>query len=38
VVAIIWFAKGTWKKKKITEEIKLSEKTIEETIIEEGMN
>jgi putative MATE family efflux protein len=38
VVAIIWFAKGTWKKKKITEEIKLSEKTTEETIIEEGMN
>lgn len=37
VVAIIWFAKGTWKKKKITEEIKLSEKTTEETIIEEGI-
>jgi putative MATE family efflux protein len=38
VVAIIWFANGAWKQKQITEEIKLSEKTTEETIIEEGID
>jgi putative MATE family efflux protein len=38
VVAIVWFAKGTWKNKKITEEIKLAEQTIEETMIEEGLD
>lgn len=38
LVAVIWFSRGTWKKKKITEEIKLSEKTTEEAMIEEGIN
>jgi len=38
IITVIWFMKGTWKQKQITEEIKLTEKTTEETIIEEGMN
>jgi Na+-driven multidrug efflux pump len=38
ITTVIWFMKGTWKQKQITEEIKLTEETIEETIIEEGMN
>ncbi|MCF6180740.1 MATE family efflux transporter [Lutibacter sp.] len=38
IITIIWFAKGTWKKKKITEEIKLKRDTTKETIIEEGLN
>ncbi len=38
VIAIIWFMKGTWKQKQITEEIKLTKETTKETIIEEGMN
>jgi len=37
IITILWFAKGTWKLKKITEEIKISEKVSEETIIEEGL-
>ncbi len=38
-ISIIWFMKGTWRQKQITtEEEKLTEKTTEETIIEEGMN
>jgi len=36
IVTIIWFRKGTWKKRKITEEIKLRKETTEETTIEEG--
>jgi putative MATE family efflux protein len=36
IIAFVWFAKGTWKEKQITEEIKLAEKTFEETVIEEG--
>jgi len=38
VITIIWFLKGTWRRKQITEEVKLAEETAEETIIEEGMN
>jgi len=38
IIAIIWFAKGTWKQKNITEEIKLTRETTKETIIEEGIN
>ena len=38
IIAVIWFMKGTWKQKQITEEIKLTEETTKETIIEEGMN
>ncbi len=38
IITVIWFLKGTWKQKQLTEEIKLTEKTTEETIIEEGMN
>lgn len=37
-ITIIWFMKGTWKQKQITEEIKLTRETTKETIIEEGMN
>ena len=36
LVTVIYFMRGTWKKKKITEEIKLRKETTEETIIEEG--
>jgi len=36
LITIIWFIKGTWKQKQITEEIKLMEETSKETIIEEG--
>lgn len=38
IITIVWFAKGTWKQKKITEEIKLTREITKETIIEEGMN
>ncbi|MDD3399518.1 MAG: MATE family efflux transporter [Candidatus Paceibacterota bacterium] len=38
VVTIIWFLRGTWKNKKITEEVKIKEKIAEEAIIEEGIN
>ncbi|MDP2663946.1 MAG: MATE family efflux transporter [bacterium] len=37
LVAALWFLKGTWKNKRITEEIKIAEKAVEETIIEEGL-
>ncbi|MFH1714103.1 MAG: MATE family efflux transporter [Candidatus Nealsonbacteria bacterium] len=33
IIAILWFLKGTWKTKKLTEEIKIEEKVIKETII-----
>jgi len=36
LVTIIYFSRGTWKKRKITEEIKLRKETTEETIIEES--
>ncbi|USN45578.1 MAG: MATE family efflux transporter [Candidatus Woesearchaeota archaeon] len=35
-IALAWFAKGTWKQKKITEEIKLEDAATAETLIEEG--
>lgn len=38
LIAVIWFARGTWKHKKITEEIKLEEATSRETALGEGMN
>ncbi len=38
IIAIIWFTKGTWKQKKITEEIKFTRETTKEAIIEEGLN
>jgi len=37
IIAWLWFIKGTWKNKKITEKIKLTDETIKETIIEEGI-
>lgn len=37
IVAVLWFLKGSWKKKRITEEIKILEKVTEEAIIEEGI-
>ncbi len=36
-IAVIWFSKGTWKRKKITEEVKLNREITQETIIEEGL-
>ncbi len=38
VITIIWFMKGSWKNKKITEEIKLTKEVTREAIIEEGIN
>jgi len=38
IITIIWFSKGTWKQKKITEEIKLTRETTKETIIGGGLN
>ncbi len=38
VIAYIWFHQGSWKRKRITEEIKIIKKTTEETIIEEGLD
>lgn len=38
LIAIVWFIEGSWKKKNITEEIKLKRATSKETIIEEGLN
>ncbi|MCA9386290.1 MATE family efflux transporter, partial [Candidatus Dojkabacteria bacterium] len=37
LVAIVWFAKGTWKNKKLTAEMKLTNEVTQETIIEEGL-
>jgi Na+-driven multidrug efflux pump len=37
LITAVWFLRGTWKKRRITEEIKLSTKTTRETIIEEGL-
>jgi Na+-driven multidrug efflux pump len=38
IITIVWFARGTWKQKQVTEEIKLAEQTTEETMIEEGLD
>ncbi len=37
-VTMIWFAKGSWKKKKITQEIRLEKEVTQETIIEEKLD
>ncbi len=37
IVTIIWFLRGTWKKKKITEEMKLTTETTKETLTESGI-
>ncbi len=37
LITIIWFIKGTWKQKRITDEIKFTRETTKETIIEEGL-
>ncbi len=37
IIAIVWFMKGTWKQKQITEEMKLTGETIRETIVEENI-
>lgn len=38
IITYAWFKKGTWKHKKLTEDLKLERETTEETIIEEGMS
>jgi putative MATE family efflux protein len=38
IITIVWFARGTWKQKQVTEEIKLSDEILQETIIEEGLS
>lgn len=37
ILVNIWFFRGSWKYKKVTEDLKMIEKTNEETIIEEGI-
>ncbi|MFH1783878.1 MAG: MATE family efflux transporter [bacterium] len=37
IITIVWFRKGIWKQKKITEEMKQADMTTEEAIIEEGL-
>ncbi len=37
-ITVLWFSRGTWKKRKITEEIKLVIETTGETIIEEVLS
>ncbi|NLG12578.1 MAG: MATE family efflux transporter [Elusimicrobia bacterium] len=36
-VTTLWFMRGTWKKKRITEEIKVAVETVSEVFIEEGL-
>ena len=36
-ISVFWFFKGSWKQKRITEEIKIVKKVSEEAIIEEGL-
>ena len=38
IITIIWYKRGTWKLKRITDEIVLERGTTEEAIIEEGIN
>ena len=38
IISMVWFMKGAWKQKQITEEIKLAEETTKETAIEEELN
>lgn len=37
IIAFGWFSQGSWKKKKLTEEVKLEIEATEEAIIEEGV-
>jgi Na+-driven multidrug efflux pump len=37
IVAICWFARGSWKTTRLTEEGELTTKIAQETIIEEGI-
>jgi MATE family, multidrug efflux pump len=37
IVAICWFARGSWKTTRLTEEGELTNKIAQETIIEEGI-
>ncbi len=37
IITIIWFAKGTWKQKQLTKEIKLTKEVTKETIVGEGV-
>lgn len=37
LLTIFWFKRGKWKTKKLTQEMKMVEKTNEETLIEEGI-
>lgn len=36
IVTVIWYLRGTWKTNRLTDDIRLSEKVMEETIIEES--
>lgn len=36
LIALIWFLRGTWKNKKLTEEFRLAEETAEEAMADEG--
>jgi len=36
-ISVFWFLKGSWKQKRITEEIKIAKEVSEEAIIEEGL-
>ncbi|MCX7705761.1 MAG: hypothetical protein N2115_05835 [bacterium] len=36
LIAFLWYSRGTWKKRKITEEVKISVETTKETIVEKG--
>ncbi|MCK4730290.1 MAG: MATE family efflux transporter [Candidatus Aenigmarchaeota archaeon] len=38
IITIVWFAKGTWKQKRLTKDIKLTKEVTKETIIEEGVS
>jgi len=36
LITLIWFSRGTWKHKRITEEIEMTDETAKEVVIEEG--
>ena len=37
IVSICWFARGSWKSTKLTEESRLTTQVVQEAIIEEGI-